>query len=91
MSKYKFLIETIKCRFADANTSKERINICSTCPLYDNGICSSNITDTAVKTFDYNEEVRFQGQTYAGCGCILAWKTRLINEACPLGKWDAQN
>ena len=91
MTKYQFLIDTVKGRFAKKETSQERMSICASCPLYDNGLCSSKKTDSAVKTFDYKEEIRYIGLPYTGCGCILNWKTRLINEVCPLGKWDAEN
>ncbi len=25
-----------------------------------------------------------------GCGCSLAFKTRSLSSACPLGKWEAE-
>ena len=91
MSKYGFLLETIKGRFASAEVSNERKNICDKCPLYSNGTCSSSKTDTAVKTFEYFEEIRYEGVDYPGCGCIIRWKSVLLNEICPLGKWGKEN
>jgi len=26
-------------------------------------------------------------ESKGGCGCVCAWKVRLLSESCPLGKW----
>lgn len=91
MSKLGFVIETLKGNFVTKEVTQERKRVCSACKLYDDGICSKSKTDTAVKTIEYEGSIRVVGMPYAGCGCIIGWKTRLINEQCPLGKWGAEN
>ncbi len=83
-----FILETLKLRFVDKDTAAKRRSVCETCPIKDGLICSNSKKDTAVKNFEYKEEHRYIGHQYTGCGCIIQWKTSLINENCPLGKWD---
>jgi hypothetical protein len=49
--------------------------------------CSKLISESAVKTFKYNGELRIEGQIYPGCGCPLVAKTKSPDSLCPLGKW----
>jgi hypothetical protein len=83
-----FLLETLKLRFVGKPISAERRSICETCPIKDGEFCSSSTKGTAVKNLEYDGEQRILGNQYPGCGCIIKWKTSLINEKCPLGKWD---
>lgn len=54
---------------------RKRLSICSSCPHNVSGICSTITLD------DGTEE--------PGCGCTIAEKARLADEACPLSKWSA--
>jgi hypothetical protein len=63
-----------------------KANICSTCPLNDNGTCSSTKYGTVVRDFIYKEAKRLEGQEVSGCGCPLN-KKLLSDSPCPLGKF----
>lgn len=67
--------------------AEPRANICSSCPLNINNVCSPNQSGLAVKTFEYQEELRHEGKVYKGCGCPLSKKTKSPDSKCPLGKW----
>lgn len=82
-----FIVETLLMRFVPKEVRNERRGKCEVCPLNDNGICTKKEEINAVSTFEYKGNMRLQGQLYKGCGCDIAWKTTLINEKCPTGKW----
>lgn len=67
--------------------SKERIEICKNCPIYDphwGGICNSSLWLNP-KT---NEVARTPKDGYVqGCGCRIPAKTTLPNAECVAGKW----
>lgn len=67
--------------------SKGRLEICSSCDLYNNGQCNPQKTGEVVRDFTYHGEPRKKGELRAGCGCKVKCKTTLGHESCPLGKW----
>ncbi len=67
--------------------AKTRLSICSTCPIFNNGYCSKNRSMKAEINFTYENEERFSGTVYKGCGCPTEKKCRSINSKCPLGRW----
>lgn len=90
-----FILETLKGNFASKQIIEDRRSNCIKCPLRvgelgslkDPAKCSSQKQSTAMNTFAYKKETRYEGQLYKGCGCFIDWKTSLINEQCPLNKW----
>lgn len=67
--------------------SEPRAEICAKCPLNVNNVCSTSVTGLVTKTFEYNEELRYSGKEYNGCGCPLSKKTKSLTSKCPIGKW----
>ena len=67
--------------------SSKRRDICNSCPLNKNNVCSSSLKGEAVQDFTYLNEQRFKGVEYKGCGCPLSPKTKSPHSCCPLGKW----
>lgn len=65
----------------------ERIGICASCEVRGRRYCSKKKSGKAVKDLIYDEEQRFKGKVYSGCGCDLTAKTLVSDEMCPLGKW----
>lgn len=63
-----------------------KANVCASCPLNVNNYCSKRVNGKAVKDFQYNEELRFEGKEYPGCGCFLPAKLKSDSQ-CPLGNW----
>lgn len=64
--------------------SKERFNICKTCPLY-----TSRHTNGMFSSYcDSKKQVTEGDKTISGCGCQLELKTRVPNDHCPLDKWN---
>lgn len=60
--------------------AKERMNICTGCPVFDlyGEGCIVPGTEPCC-----NEKL-------GGCGCSLSIKTRALSSECPLGKWKAE-
>lgn len=67
--------------------ASHRMNICNGCFVKVDNTCSKLVSESAVKTFKYNGELRIEGQIYPGCGCPLVAKTKSPDSLCPLGKW----
>ena len=67
--------------------ASHRMNICNGCFVKVDKTCSKLVSESAVKTFKYNGELRIEGQIYSGCGCPLVAKTKSPDSLCPLGKW----
>lgn len=67
--------------------SEPRAKICADCPLNVNNVCSTFEKGIAVKEFIYQEEIRYQGREYKGCGCPLSKKTKSLDSKCPIGRW----
>ena len=74
----------------EEDLSKQRVNICKSCPLYKidsilGGICNSklylNLETNQVSTYP-------RKGYYNGCGCRIQAKSRLITAKCPLNKWN---
>lgn len=74
----------------EEDLSKQRVNICKSCPLYKidsilGEICNSklylNLETNQVSTYPRNGY-------YNGCGCRIQAKSRLITAKCPLNKWN---
>lgn len=63
-----------------------KAKICASCPLNVDGWCSTSKEGMAVKTFVYNEQMRFKNKTYKGCGCWLNSKIR-SDSLCPIGNF----
>lgn len=63
-----------------------KVSICASCPLNDNGTCSTSKYGTVTKDFMYKGKERLEGQTASGCGCPLE-KKLLSDSPCPLGKF----
>ena len=57
--------------------ANKRLSLCNECPLFDRGICSSEIEGLHVETKEATK----------GCGCELELKVLNEQEECPLGKW----
>lgn len=68
--------------------AERRASICAGCKLNINNVCSRSTEDICVKTFEYHNEVRIEGNSYKGCGCALSAKTFSVNTQCPLNKWE---
>lgn len=66
-----------------------RYRICLGCPLISDSQqkCDKKKSSQAVIDFNYDGKKRYKGNDYSGCNCVLAWKTRVEEESCPLGKW----
>lgn len=64
-----------------------RAEICADCPLNVNNTCSTFKSGIAVKEFIYQEEIRYEGREYPGCGCPLSKKTKSPDSKCPIGRW----
>ena len=73
----------------EEDLSKQRVNICKSCPLYKidsilGEICNSklylNLETNQVSTYP-------RKGYYNGCGCRLQAKSRLKSAKCPLEKW----
>lgn len=69
---------------------ESRIKICKQCPLYlvqnktIGAVCNSKLYLNP----DTNEtSKKYKPGFKSGCGCILASKTRVKGERCPLDKW----
>ena len=67
--------------------AEPRAKICSQCPLNINNTCSTKVSGQAIKTFVYQEELRYEGKFYNGCGCPLSKKTKSPESKCPIGLW----
>ena len=74
----------------EEDLSKQRVNICKSCPLYKidsilGEICNSklylNLETNQVSTYP-------RKGYYNGCGCRIQAKSRLITAKCPLNKWN---
>ena len=74
----------------EEDLSKQRVNICKSCPLYKidsilGEICNSklylNLETNQTSTYPRNGY-------YNGCGCRIQAKSRLITAKCPLNKWN---
>lgn len=57
--------------------AQKRLEICRACPKN-----SVNAKKEGHKTIRKDEHC-------IECGCVLAYKTRVLSQACPLGKWEA--
>ena len=67
--------------------SETRLKICRICPIYSSqygGLCNRKLWLNP-KTGDVSIEKK--DGYYKGCGCKLSWKTTVIDEQCPAGKW----
>ena len=49
--------------------AEPRAKVCSERPLNINNVCSKQEHGVAVRTFEYQEELRTEGRIYNGCGC----------------------
>lgn len=67
--------------------SDQRIGICTGCSLREGNSCSTEKSGKAIKSLEYEDEQRYKGIVYSGCGCLLDAKTLVDDEKCPLGKW----
>jgi hypothetical protein len=68
--------------------SKRKADVCRACPLNYHGICSPTREGEAVVDFIYNDEQRYKGVVYNGCGCPLKAKQANPDSKCPLGKFE---
>jgi hypothetical protein len=70
------------------NYKKERLLICKKCPLFFNKngtyICNSSLY---MNPNNGDVSIEEKEGYKRGCGCVLDYKTGIINEKCPLGKW----
>lgn len=69
------------------NMADLRAKECSVCPLNKNNECSTTTEGLAIIDFIYQDEQRYKGNPYPGCGCPLSKKTKSPTSKCPLGKW----
>ena len=63
---------------------EERLEICSKCPIYNNGRCNSNLwlnpNTNEVSTYAKIGFVR-------GCNCLISIKAKNMINHCVAGKW----
>ena len=67
--------------------SEKREKICKCCPIYSkklDGMCNNKLWLNP-ETGDISLEKK--DGYFRGCGCIIAWKTKVLEEKCPAGKW----
>lgn len=63
---------------------KERLEICSKCPIYSKGRCNSNLWINP----DTNEVSTYARSGYIrGCNCYIEVKARNLTNHCVAGKW----
>jgi len=79
-----------------AMLQRERLTICSTCPLNVDSTCHRDTDNVFQDESDFTVEQLMERRTLVnvktkrlvfGCGCILVCKTVLKTEKCPAGKW----
>lgn len=67
--------------------SEKRMQICRICPLYSkkfDGMCNSKLW---LNPETGEVSLENLGGMKRGCGCKLSWKTKVVDEVCPAGKW----
>lgn len=67
---------------------EQKKQICKSCPLNYNNICSPTRSGEAVIDFIYNGRQRYKGQVYSGCSCPLEAKWANPKSQCPIGKFE---
>lgn len=69
--------------------SQKKLEICKSCPLSGKSRCLSSKSGECVESFYYEDEDedRFKGEVYSGCGCYKIEKS-MSKSQCPLGKWE---
>lgn len=66
------------------NFSKERLVICKSCPLYNNGICNQRLFLNPITN---DVSVKAKAGYISGCGCVCSHKVKFEYEHCPAKKW----